>query len=151
MGRVYVKDQVQPTRASCLPGSIMASTSVRAMTQQLAGLEISKKQPTSTSSRPINTKHPTRAMTQQLASLEISKKQPTSTSSRPIHTKQPAIDIGKYDGGFEIDNAKRGEKVYGEAAEDLALDSSVSRYASPSSVRKYLQPVIYSLQHTSDP
>jgi len=38
------------------------------------------------------------------------------------------MDIGKYDGGLEIDNEKRGEKVYGKAAEDLALDSSVSEY-----------------------
>jgi aurora kinase len=49
---------------------------------------------------------------------------------------QPGIDIGRYDGGFEIDDEKRGEKVYGEAAEDLALDSSVSRYVSPLSLYK---------------
>ena len=38
------------------------------------------------------------------------------------------MDIGQYDGGLEIENEKRGERVYGEAAEDLALDSSISRY-----------------------
>jgi hypothetical protein len=37
------------------------------------------------------------------------------------------LDIGKYDGGFEIENEKRGEAVEGEAAQELALDSSVSR------------------------
>jgi hypothetical protein len=41
-------------------------------------------------------------------------------------TGQPAIDIGNYDGGLETENDKRGEKVYGEAAEELALDSSVN-------------------------
>ncbi len=44
------------------------------------------------------------------------------------HGADPSIDIGKYDGGLEIDNEKRGEKVYGKAAEELALDSSVSEY-----------------------
>jgi hypothetical protein len=58
--------------------------------------------------------------------------------ANPTHSaaaaKQPAsqaksreLDIGKYDGGFEIENEKRGEAVDGEAARDLALDSSVSR------------------------
>lgn len=41
--------------------------------------------------------------------------------------QQPSIDIGQYDGGLEIENEKRGERVYGEAAEELALDSSTSR------------------------
>jgi hypothetical protein len=40
---------------------------------------------------------------------------------------QPKVDIGRYDGGFEIDNETRGEKVHGEAAEHLALDSSIAR------------------------
>ena len=34
------------------------------------------------------------------------------------------IDIGRYDGGFEIENETRGAAVTGEAAEQLALDSS---------------------------
>ena len=40
---------------------------------------------------------------------------------------KPTIDIGHYDGGLELDNESRGEKVHGEAAETLALDSSVSQ------------------------
>ncbi|KAI9507245.1 kinase-like protein [Russula earlei] len=48
---------------------------------------------------------------------------PTQTLSKPDRE----LDIGKYDGGFEIENEKRGEVVRGEAAQDLALDSSVSR------------------------
>jgi hypothetical protein len=38
-----------------------------------------------------------------------------------------AIQLGAYDGGLELENASRGEIVYGEAAEELALDSSISR------------------------
>ena len=43
------------------------------------------------------------------------------------HATHPSIDIGKYDGGLELDNEKRGERVYGQAAEELALNSSLSR------------------------
>ncbi|KAI0061766.1 kinase-like protein [Artomyces pyxidatus] len=49
------------------------------------------------------------------------------TPSPPKNDAQGDIDIGHYDGGFEIENEKRGEAVHGEAAEQLALDSSVSR------------------------
>ena len=38
-----------------------------------------------------------------------------------------AMQLGAYDGGLELENASRGEIVYGEAAEELALDSSISR------------------------
>ncbi|KAJ3515783.1 hypothetical protein NLJ89_g1546 [Agrocybe chaxingu] len=48
------------------------------------------------------------------------------TPAKPTHATQSSIDIGRYDGSLELDNEKRGEKVYGEAAES-ALDSSVSR------------------------
>ena len=54
----------------------------------------------------------------------------TTTAPTPAATQQAApkkVDIGRYDGGFEIDNETRGEKVHGEAAEHLALDSSVAR------------------------
>lgn len=44
----------------------------------------------------------------------------------PVPTHQP-IDIGRYDGGLEKENEERGEKVYGDAASELALDSSVAR------------------------
>lgn len=47
--------------------------------------------------------------------------------SAPSVRKQPTIDIGSYDGGLELDDENRGEKVTGEAAEALALDSSVAR------------------------
>jgi hypothetical protein len=56
---------------------------------------------------------------------------PAAASQKPPPSKPAAadreLDIGKYDGGFEIENEKRGEAVDGEAAQELALDSSVSR------------------------
>lgn len=57
-------------------------------------------------------------------------KQPARPASPPKPTTKPAqpiIDIGRYDGGLELDNESRGEKVHGEAAETLALDSSISQ------------------------
>ena len=57
-----------------------------------------------------------------------SAKQPQpARASQPKPSSGRELDIGKYDGGFEIENEKRGEAVDGEAAQDLALDSSVSR------------------------
>jgi hypothetical protein len=50
---------------------------------------------------------------------------PIRSLSKPTSDRE--LDIGKYDGGFEIENEKRGEKIDGEAARELALDSSVSR------------------------
>jgi hypothetical protein len=38
-----------------------------------------------------------------------------------------AVDLGDYDGGLEAENLVRGEIVYGEAANSLALNSSQSR------------------------
>ena len=38
-----------------------------------------------------------------------------------------AVDLGDYDGGLEAENLIRGEVVYGEAANSLALNSSQSR------------------------
>ncbi|KZT28806.1 other/AUR protein kinase [Neolentinus lepideus HHB14362 ss-1] len=49
-------------------------------------------------------------------------KAPAPLSREPT---QPSIDIGRYDGGLEYDEENRGKKVYGQAAEELALDSSV--------------------------
>jgi aurora kinase len=75
-------------------------------------------------------RHPVTTTTTTTTSDTQTHRTPTSPSAGKGAT-QTGIDIGRYDGGFEIDNEKRGEKVYGEAAEDLALDSSISRYVSP--------------------
>lgn len=58
-------------------------------------------------------------------------------NSRPSSTVTPtteagenpmsAIELGDYDGGLEAENLVRGEVVYGEAANSLALNSSQSR------------------------
>lgn len=61
------------------------------------------------------------SLTRQISALAISNKKPTTATSKP------PIDIGKYDGGLELDNESRGERVYGQAAEELALNSSLSR------------------------
>ncbi|RDX46559.1 kinase-like protein [Lentinus brumalis] len=50
----------------------------------------------------------------------------SAQSSQSLHPSKPSFDIGRYDGGFEIENETRGEAVTGEAAEQLALDSSVA-------------------------
>lgn len=61
------------------------------------------------------------------SSTSLHKVQPATSTKAGQSVAQLSMDIGKYDGGLEIDNEKRGERVYGEAAEDLALDSSVSK------------------------
>ncbi|KAH9041192.1 hypothetical protein EDB84DRAFT_1559699 [Lactarius hengduanensis] len=66
------------------------------------------------------------------SATQFSTKQSASTPQKPAATQKPLteaeLNIGKYDGGFEIENEKRGEAVQGEAARELALDSSVSWY-----------------------
>ena len=74
--------------------------------------------------KPKTTTTTQQSVTKQSASV-VSQK--TAAPSKPPLT-EAELDIGKYDGGFETDNEKRGEAVQGEAARDLALDSSVSRY-----------------------
>ncbi|KAJ3743856.1 kinase-like protein [Lentinula raphanica] len=61
---------------------------------------------------------------------------PTTSKIRPLNTNAPtpgattSLDIGNYDGGLELENEKRGEKISGDAAQELALDSS-SAQTSP--------------------
>ncbi|KAI0683079.1 kinase-like protein [Earliella scabrosa] len=68
---------------------------------------------------------PNKQTTARPASPTRSQTQPTQ-SSQPAKPSHATIDIGRYDGGFEIENETRGEAVTGEAAADLALDSSVA-------------------------
>ncbi|KAF8508942.1 kinase-like protein [Hysterangium stoloniferum] len=52
---------------------------------------------------------------------------PTAPPSPSKEAKEVAqsLDIGRYDGGFEVENAEgRGEVISGDAAKELALDSS---------------------------
>lgn len=126
--------------------------SIGSVTKQIAALEISsKKQVNPPPTRPAHSKQPSQTNVAKLltkyappnpilkpaksSALRNQTNAENRTTTPPSPTKPvakpPVIDIGKYDGGFEIDNEKRGERVYGEAAEDLALDSSVSRHVSP--------------------
>lgn len=124
--------------------------SIGSVTRQIAALEISSKKPANPPpTRPTHSKQPSQTNVAKLLTKYAAPPNPVpkpaqpsalrnqtnaenKTTAPPSTTKPVAkpstIDIGKYDGGFEIDNEKRGQKVYGEAAEDLALDSSVSRY-----------------------
>lgn len=64
---------------------------------------------------------------------------PTAAELRSME----AIQLGAYDGGLELENESRGEIVYGEAAEELALDSSISRLVA--------QPSHFTLHSESHP
>ncbi|KAJ7171714.1 kinase-like protein [Mycena crocata] len=113
---------------------------VGSVTRQIAVLEISgstsRPAPTSSIARPIHTKQASQPNVAKLltkfaapnphhtqANLSNLSFPPSSRSD----TTQPAIDIGRYDGGLEIENEKRGDVVSGDAATELALDSSLSR------------------------
>jgi hypothetical protein len=67
-------------------------------------------------------------------SYDTNDEQNKGRSSDTPPTAQPtseagitAVDLGDYDGGLEAENLVRGEVVYGEAANSLALNSSHSR------------------------
>jgi hypothetical protein len=134
--------------------SIFPMATIGAVTRQIAALEISSKQNGATKqSRLLHQKtgsqsnvsklltkfaapHPfpdakVKASNRTLPPKPASSaaKQPAPASQKPPSkpTADRELDIGKYDGGFEIENEKRGEAVDGEAAQELALDSSVSK------------------------
>jgi hypothetical protein len=123
-------------------------TSVNALVDQLSSLDINKAKaqqqqpprqpPTKQAAQPNVAKLLTKFAAPNPYAASSSTTTPTTTANPPLKPgisrqatapppADPAIDIGRYDGGFEIDDEKRGEKVYGEAAADLALDSSESR------------------------
>ncbi|KAL0574193.1 Vacuolar protein sorting-associated protein 70 [Marasmius crinis-equi] len=99
------------------------------------------KQPSQTNVAKLLTKYASPLPPSQNAKMTTAKPQKpvaqasTSSSSKPApaaastgspapEATQPGIDIGNYDGGLEIENEKRGDKITGEAANELALDSS---------------------------
>ncbi|KAH0832146.1 kinase-like protein [Lanmaoa asiatica] len=106
--------------------------SIGSVTKQIAALEISsKKQANPPPTRPTQSKQTSQTnvaklLTKYAAPNPIQKpaqpsalRNQTNAENRTITpppptkpvAKPPTIDIGKYDGGFEIDNEKRGEKV----------------------------------------
>ena len=125
--------------------------SIGSVTKQIAALEISNKKPVLTSATSSSRLGHTKQSSQTSVTKLLTKygapnpftntiNKPTQPSSlrNPTSCNQPqaptgsqsTIDIGTYDGGLELENEKRGERVFGEAAEELALNSSTSRYAS---------------------
>ncbi|KAH8085957.1 kinase-like protein [Cristinia sonorae] len=127
--------------------------SINSVTRQLGALEISSKPNTQAApGRPTHQKKPSQNTgnvsklltkfaaphpfpaashnkTGSVSSVHTGKQNvrpPSPVKTVPSAPRQPTIDIGHYDGGFEKENEKRGEKVYGAAAEELALDSSVA-------------------------
>jgi hypothetical protein len=78
--------------------------------------------------QPTNFIHVPKAV-KPVSSLSNLKSQIPSPKKPSIAHKssQAAFDIGKYDGGLELENERRGSTVSGEAAQQLALDSSIGR------------------------
>ncbi|KAJ7671919.1 kinase-like domain-containing protein [Mycena rosella] len=113
-------------------------TTIGSVTRQIAALEISGSRPpvsTSSIARPIHTKQPSQDNVAKLLTKFAAPNQHQSQSNLanlppppPSRSAtQSSIDIGRYDGGLETENEKRGDVVSGEAAVELALDSSLSR------------------------
>lgn len=88
-------------------------------------------QPSSNANKPF---YPSSLRNPAVGTTGANKTSTTTTTQGSGHKQQPSIDIGQYDGGLELENEKRGERVYGEAAEELALDSSTSRYIFPAAL-----------------
>ena len=124
--------------------------SVNSVTRQIAALEISSKPNTSGTSNPARPTGHQKKSSHDVNKIKLLNKlaapnafAPTKTTtkqqqSRPASPTKPqpkakpaplSIDIGKYDGGFENDE-KMGGPVFGEAAKDLALDSSTAGYVA---------------------
>jgi hypothetical protein len=119
--------------------------SVGSVTRQIAALEISNKKTaissTNSTSRSLHTKQSTQNNVSKLLTKFAAPNPFPNASNKPTQPsslRHPAqasklpefnstLDIGRYDGGLEVDNEKRGEEVFGAAAEELALDSSTSR------------------------
>ena len=151
------RDHVQVEFTGAFARSHSPMATIGAVTRQIAALEISAKQNGATKqSRPLQKTGSQNNVSKLLTKFAAphpfpdpkakpsAKTVPPKPANSTTHSaaKQPApasqkppsklaadreLDIGKYDGGFEIENEKRGEAVEGEAAQELALDSSVSR------------------------
>ncbi|KAF8583124.1 kinase-like protein [Ramaria rubella] len=67
------------------------------------------------------------------ASTAANEPPPPPSPSKETKAAAISFDIGRYDGGFEAENAEgRGQFVFGEAAKELALDSSQARHPTSS-------------------
>ncbi|KAJ6485634.1 kinase-like protein [Mycena sanguinolenta] len=104
------------------------------LTSKMATLDISAHKPSHTSfARAIPSKQPNTNTAKLLTKFAAPNPYQNQTNLSGLNPSScsgatgPEIDIGLYDGGLEAENEKRGDTVTGEAAEDLALDSSLSR------------------------
>ncbi|KAF7309438.1 Kinase-like protein [Mycena indigotica] len=103
-------------------------TSVASVTRQLAAIDLNnaRSQPsthTKQASQPNVAKLLTKYAAPNLQQSQSTSKLPSSRSD----LSKAILDIGSYDGGLELENEKRGDVVTGEAAEELALDSSLAK------------------------
>ncbi|KAJ7065383.1 kinase-like protein [Mycena amicta] len=100
-------------------------TSVASVTRQLAAVDINAR-----SQPPTHSKQPSQPNVAKLLTKFAAPNLQPSVSKLPSSrsdTAKPPLDIGSYDGGLETENEKRGDIVTGDAAEELALDSSMSK------------------------
>ncbi|KAK7064822.1 kinase-like protein [Favolaschia claudopus] len=120
-------------------------TTIGSVTRQIAALEISGSNsrsfaPSSSTARPAHTKQPSQPNVAKLltkfaapnlnasqSSLAGLPPPPSRKEKEAAAAQQASLDIGRYDGGLELENEERGEVVSGEAAAELALDSSLSQ------------------------
>ncbi|KAJ6519182.1 kinase-like protein [Mycena sanguinolenta] len=116
---------------------------VGSVTRQIAALELSEPSsrsiaPSSSIARPTHTKTASQPNVAKLltkfAAPNLNPSQSSANLPPPPPRKnkdaavtQLPVDIGRYDGGLELENEERGELVSGDAAAELALDSSLSR------------------------
>ncbi|KAJ7051207.1 kinase-like protein [Mycena amicta] len=95
--------------------------SVGSVTRQIEAMEISSKK------RPLPFKPNGQSNVAKLLTKFAAPNPPAAAKKPALHHPAPSVDIGKYDGGLETDNERRGSAVSGQAAAELALDSSLSR------------------------
>lgn len=108
----------------------MASSSVTSLTRRLDKINLSSESSQS-STRPLQIAPvSTKLLSKYAAPNPFSKPTPGSSLRHQVQSAKlsptDVVDIGTYDGGLDADN--EGKAVTGEAAETLALDSSVSGY-----------------------
>ena len=112
-------------------------TSINSLTRELSSLDLQSKSANQPSVSKLLTKYAAPNPYKPSTSLRPKPKPGHQTVPSVSSNLNPSsivktstlFDIGKYDGGLERDlDEKRGERVLsGEAEEDLALDSSVSK------------------------
>ncbi|KAF7289082.1 Kinase-like protein [Mycena chlorophos] len=131
MRLIYFRVSVTCVTSGCSCRPAMAS--VAAVTRQLAAVDLN-----STHSQPPlkHVKQPSQPNVAKLLTKFAAPNPTTGAGAKHAHSSSRSettsklatpLDIGSYDGGLELENEKRGDVVTGEAAKELALDSSTSK------------------------